>query len=218
MARGKTPENLLKSSVRSCLRPWRSHRENDLMRRLIWQWQWAALTDPKPICKGRPRKGMKPEDYPQMSRRAMARLLGVTEGYIRKARREFLRNPGQIQMEVFRRGLATVAQFRQAQLETAELRKRGDVLRRRVTWAKKNIDMRKVDRTRNAEEYWRWHERVVNAHKKMVANHEKQIEHAGERIAAQDREREEREAMQSWPEDMRLARQASDWLTRVSNG
>jgi hypothetical protein len=103
-----------------CLRPWHGRRHSEIIRRLIWQWEWSALKTGLRECSGR----------------ALARRLGVSRQTVSRIRRTL--DPAELQMIVFKQGMATMTQLRQAEAETQRLRQ-ADVLRRRVSWHTKGF-------------------------------------------------------------------------------
>jgi hypothetical protein len=126
-----------------------------------------------------------------------------------------------LQDEILKYGLATLEQFREAQLETERMRRAG-VLRRKTTWLKK----------RQGEKPW---DTMARLTQKRLCETERQvwrdIEHGRSEAAAEPArstpcEPEAEPNAKEPVEDARdaaartereLARQASDWLTRICN-
>ena len=87
-------------------RPWRSHRETEVIRRLVWQWLTYRGAG-------------------KWSGRALGRRLGVSHTYIQKLVGQFMIDPGKMQREQRTYGETTFEQLRRAQEETQQERELG---------------------------------------------------------------------------------------------
>jgi hypothetical protein len=106
--------NLEKAKVKwRSPRPWRSHQETQVIKRLAWQW-------------------FDSNGHGKSSGRSVARKLGVTHTYIQKLLREFLADPDTMRREQAAFGETTFAQLARAKDETRQQKERGRLRRPRL--------------------------------------------------------------------------------------
>ena len=113
-------ENLSKGRFFRVLLLWRCPGETDVIRRLVWQFEHKRLK----------------YGFPESSKRALARQLGVSHTWVQRLCGEYRADPSRLQITALRRGVACMEQLREAQRETARQRQGGGILRKRISWRK----------------------------------------------------------------------------------